>query len=254
MSTPDDQPDALDSPVLARHEAADGTVFWGDIRADRFEKAADDFPVLKFVLETYFPSPENPSERSAQFIAEYHALGEDSSVFAGLSDDLMRAVRQYTLSATLVNGMFGSDEPAAAIRAQLADLDDQLHKRGAYAPVEEKVAPVDRFRVSNAQERMQSSWMHRIVIPVGPLNRPIPLAAYLGGGLAILLLGILVSFIPVIGRVGLLLIFLGAIVMAIMAFGIISLSKDYDEPEEDEEEDEDEGRPGLLSRFNPFSR
>lgn len=244
-----------------RHETPDGTVYWGTVSTKKFEQAAATFPTLRYVLEAYFGSPERQS-RDAEFAQRYQSIGETTSEFEGLAAELKQAIRQFSLSANLVNGMMGLDLPAAEVRELLVQLDDQLHLRGEYAvdvPDEDEdegrdASEEDRFLIQSAPDRVQSTFMHRREIPIGPLKgHPLPLIAYFGAGIGLVVVGILITFIPIVGRFGMILIIAGAVIAFVVALAIIGMGRDYNNPEEDDEEEDDEDRKGILQRINPFS-
>lgn len=261
MTSPSSPSDpALEPQLPERHVAPDGTLYWGDIDEERFTAAADAFPVLKYVLDTYYPSPENGVRpgKDAQFVAQYQEVGETTAEFDGLADDLTRAIRQYNLSTVLVNGLMAANFAPTECRALLSSLDDELHSRGEFAqdiPAEDADAGEDdQFRIASAPDRVRATFLHKRAIPIGPLkNHPLPLIAYIGVGVVLAALGVLITYIPVVGQIGVLFIIAGAIIAVVFAVGALGLSSDYNRADEDDEEGDEQQHRGLLSRLNPFS-
>lgn len=271
MSSPT-PPSGLPSEGLPeRHETADGTVYWGDIPQERFEKAAERWPVLKYVVEEYFHSPERTS-KDAKFLARYESVGEDSAEFNGFQDDLDDAIKQYSLAAALINGLMGISLSSSDVRTLLASLKDQVLQQGEYDPnpdadddskTDEKDGD-DPFGVNSASERVAASFFWKREIPFGPLKgRQFPLVAYFGAAVGCILVGLLISFIPFVGGLGSILMLVGGIICFVLAVGILDLRKDAMEPErakkreeakkEIEEKKKDRGGKGFFARKNPFS-
>lgn len=265
MTTPSN-PDETPAPPLspARHEASDGTAYWGDVSETKFERAAERFPVLKFVIEEYFGSPERQT-RDVEFLARYEVVGEDSAEFNGFLDDLTDAIKQYSLAASLVNGLMGVTLSPSDVRAQLTSLKDQVLHEGEFAP-EEEVEEKDPFLVKSAPGRLQASFLWRREIPIGPLKgKNYPVIYYLIAGIAIVLVGLLISYIPYVGGIGVILMVVGGVACFIVAVGTLSMRNEYMHPDEAEEREEKKREVeekkaekknrtggGLLSRMNPF--
>lgn len=265
MTTPS-TPDETTPPnaALSHHEAADGTVYWGDIPEEKFERAADRFPVLKFVIEEYFGSPQRQT-RDVEFLNRYAAVGEDSAEFNGFLDDLTSAIKQYSLATTLVNGLMGLTLTSSEVRTQLTSLKDQVLDEGEFAP--EEVDPKeDPFLVKSAPERLQASFLWRRELPFGPLKgKSYPVIYYLIAGIVVVLVGLAISYIPYVGGLGVILMLLGGIATFVIAVGTLSMRSAYMHPEEEAERDAkrreidekkaEKGKKtgdGLLARMNPF--
>lgn len=258
--TPPDESPSSGAESL-RHEASDGTIYWGDISAEKFERAAERFPVLKYVIEEYFGSPERQT-RDIEFLERYEELGEDSAEFNGFLDDLNEAIKQYTLATTLVNGLMSANLSSSEVRTQLTSLKDQVLHEGEFGP-EDEDHDDDPFLVNSAQERVQASFLWKREIPFGPLKgKAYPMVYYLIAGIAVVLLGLLISYIPYIGGFGVLLMAIGGIACFIVAIGTLSMRNEHMHPEEAEERERkrqeleaekgSSGSGGLLSRINPF--
>jgi len=249
---------------LYRHTTVDGTTYWGDVSEERFQAAAERFPVLRYTVEAYFGSPERKA-RDREFLARYDQEGEEATEFNGLIDDLTDAIRHYPTAAPLINGLMGADLPPTEIRTLLADLKDQMLHQGAYAEVEDtRTSKDDPLLVSSAPDRVQASFMWRREIPIGPLKgRPQPLLYYFLAGVALFIFGLLVTMIPVdlIQDLGKVIIVVGIIICFIFAVGIISIRNAYiraqnqsDEPDAPDDIEPQEAKPkrGVFSRLNPF--
>lgn len=262
-STPDETPQPPTDP--SRHETSDGTFYWGDISESKFERATDQFPVLKFVIEEYFGSPEHQT-RDVEFLARYEAVGEDSAEFNGFLDDLTRAIKQYSLAATLVNGLMGATFSPSEVRTQLTSLKDQILNEGVFAPDEEEEEEEDKWLVKSAPERLQASFLWKREIPIGPLKgKQYPMIYYLLAGVVVVLLGLLISYIPYVGGIGVILMLLGGIACFAIAVGTLAMRTEYMRPDEAEDraekkreieekkaEKQSNKRSGLFSRMNPF--
>lgn len=259
-STPDETPPP--SVALSRHETNDGTVYWGDISEEKFERAAERFPVLKFVIEEYFGSPQRQT-RDVQFLNRYAAVGEDSAEFNGFLDDLTSAIKQYSLATNLVNGLMGLTLTSSEVRTQLTSLKDQVLGEGEFAP--EEVEPDnDPFLVKSAPERIQASFFWRRELPFGPLKgKSYPVIYYLIAGIVVFLIGLGISYIPYVGGVGVILMLIGGIATFLIAVGTLSMRSEHMHPEEEVEREakrqeieekkaSKEKGEGLLSRMNPF--
>lgn len=253
-------------PLPERHETTDGTTFWGDIPEERFQNAADQFPVLKYVIEAYFGSPER-KRRDGEFLVQYDTLGEESAEFNGFMDDLDAAIKKYTLASALINGLMAADMAPTEMRTQLVALKDQISEQGDYAapePAEDK----DPFLINSAQDRVNASFLWRREIPIGPLKgRPQPLAYYGLAGLALVVVGLLATEIPfgLAQTVGKVVILLGAAICLLIAVGTLALRSSYMHPDQEAEREavraeESESKTarrgrgsGFLSRLNPFT-
>lgn len=250
-----------------RHETSDGTVYWGDIPQARFESAAERWPVLKYVIEEYFGSPEREST-DASFLARYESLGEDSSEFNGFQDDLDAAIKQYTLASSLVNGLMGISLSGGEVRTQLVALKDQLLQQGEYdpnpTPAEGQTDDEDEdpFKVNSAADRIRASFLWERELPFGLLGgKSYPIIYFFTAAVGCLLLGLLISFIPFIGGLGRILMVLGGIACFVLAVGILAIRSDYMHPDRDAErekkkkevEEKKKERGSFFSRHNPFA-
>lgn len=265
MTTPTPREETALPDHPERHETTDGTVYWGDVPAARFEAAAEKFPVLKYVIEEYFGSPEREAKDS-RFVARYAKIGEDSAEFNGFLEDLDGAIRQYVVAASLVNGLMGIEMSSGEVRTQLASLKDQVLQQGDFDPEPEEEGTEetkdDRFLVQSAPERMQATFLRKREIPIGPLKgRPQPVIYYFFAGVALVLVGLLISFIPYVGGLGSILMLLGGTICFLLAVGILAMRKEYMHPEEAEEREEakreaeerKKDKPGFFARHNPFT-
>ena len=270
MSTPSTS-DANRDPggPLDRHETEDGSVYWGDISASQFSRATERFPVLRFVIEEYFGSPEK-DPRDTEFLARYEQTGEDSAEFSGFLDDLDAAIKQYSLAATLVNGLMGVTLPATEVRRQLTSLKDQVTHQGEFSdtPPEEDQTPDDPWMVSSTQDRLQASFLWERAIPIGPLkDKPFPMYYYIIASVLILLLGLAISYVPFIGNIGIFLMIVGIIGCFLLSVATLGLRNDQMHPEKErlrqekereieerrkERQEKRENNPGLFTRLNPF--
>lgn len=257
-SNPEETPDP--SAVPERHETSDGTVYWGDISEDKFQRAIEKFPVLAFVVEEYFGSPERQT-RDVEFLSRYEAIGEETAEFDGFLNDLNEAIKQYNLATTLVTGLMGVTLSASEVRTQLTSLKDQILHEGDFAPEDEK--DDDPFLINSAPERLQASFLWKREIPIGPLKgKEYPVIYYLLAAIAVVLVGLLISYIPFVGGLGVILMFVGGIAAFVVAVGILSMRSEYMHPDEAEEREakkrevqEKKARKkgnGLFSRLNPF--
>lgn len=259
-SNPDETP--TPSSVPERHETSDGTVYWGDIPEGKLDRASERFPVLKFVVEEYFGSPERQT-LDVHFLARYEEVGEDTAEFDGFLDDLNDAIKQYNLATTLINGLMGVTLSPSEVRTQLTSLKDQVLHEGDFAPEDEADDP---FLVNSAPERLQASFLWKRELPIGPLKgKQYPVIYYLIAAVLVVIIGLLISYIPYVGGLGVILMFLGGIATFIVAIGILSMRSEYMHPDEAEEreakkreveeEKAQKGKKkgnGLLSRMNPF--
>lgn len=263
-ATPTDGAPSPES-ITQRHEASDGTVFWGDVSAERFEAACDEFPVLKFVIEEYFGSPEKPG-RDSVFLAQYAEVGEDSAEYAGFMDDLTAAIRKYQLATPLIDGLMGATLSPAEVRTNLVSLKDQLLEQGAFSPVDiEDERKRDPLLVDSTDERLKSSFLRQREIPFGPWKgRTFPMYMYLLASLALVLIGLGITYIPYVGKVGFVFILVGGVGAFVFAIAMLSMRSDFNHPEvveareEARRESEEKKaarkqRGGFMSRINPFS-
>lgn len=248
-----------------RHESSDGTTFWGDIPLERFDRAADRFPVLKYVIEEYFASPEQKS-KDGLFVSHYQQLGEESSEFDGFIDDLEGAIRQYSLAAALVNGLMGIDLSSKEVRSLLASLKDQVLQQGEFDPSPStEEGGSDPFKVSDAGDRVKASFLLERELPFGLAGgKRYPVVYYLAAAVGVVALGMVISFIPIIGDLGRILIFVGGIACFVFAVGILAIRSEYMNPDEakereekkkeiEEKKKEKKNRGGVLRRLNPFA-
>lgn len=274
MSTPHPE-ENTDQPVhyTTKRETADGVVFWGDdIDAERFSAAMDRFPVLAYVLQTYFETPVTPS-REAEFLDRYEQHGEETREFKGLSDELDDAVKRYNQATTLINGILGAINDPQDVRDFLADFDDQIHHRGDWDPEAESKARAeaqdrDKYGINTAHDRVKATAFHPRAVPFGLLGgREFPLIYYVVFGVAVVLLGLGLTFIPIIGRIGILFILVGGVIVFAFGYTILSMLNDYKHPERERQREEfrkkrqeekaektktDGESKGFLTRINPF--
>lgn len=263
MTTPSNPEENLTPPAVPeRHEASDGTVYWGNIPGDKFERSTEKFPVLKYVIEEYYGSPERPL-RDVDFLTRYEAVGEESAEFDGFLEDLNSAIRQYSLAAVMVNGLMGVTLAATDVRAQLTSLRDQVQHQGDFAPEDEDE---DKFLIHSTPERLQASFFWKREIPIGPLKgKEYPVVYFLFAAIAVVLVGLAISYIPFIGGLGVILMALGGIATFLIVIGILSMRSEYMHPEEAEEREakkreveekkakkDGEGKGSFLTRINPF--
>lgn len=263
MTTPNSSENSnSQSAGYLRQESSDGTVFWGDVSPMRFERAAERFPVLKYVIDEYFGSPEQEN-KDVQFLARYAEIGEDSAEFNGFLDDLTEAIKQYSMAASLINGLMGTTMTNGEVRNQLTMLKDQVLEQGEFDP--QATDDQDPFLINSASDRIQASFMWRREIPIGPLKgKAYPVVYYFLAGVAIFLLGLGISYIPYVGGLGVILMLIGGIVCFVVAVGTLAMRNDYLHPEkerareakkaemEDKKDDKNQSKPGLVSRMNPF--
>lgn len=246
---------ATPEPHAHRYITPRGNEYWGDLdEPDLFDTAVETFPILAYVLQAYFGSPDTES-RDHEFIAAYEDVGETSAEFEGFMDNLTDAIAQWRLSSVLVNGTLGTTLEPALVRRELSALKDQLLHQGQFAPPDSSGDPL---RINSAPTRLSAVWTHHRAIPGTERTFPMWLYATVGAGLA--LVGYGVTYIPVIGGFGTLLIILGGLVLVLVALGILELTNRFNNPEQAAERDQAaEGSPadrpkrrGLLSRINPF--
>lgn len=270
MSTPS-TPETDHDPgaPLTRHEADDGTVYWGDVDAGKFARASERFPVLKFVIEDYFGSPERQS-RDTEFLVRYEEIGEESAEFNGFLEDLDTAIKQYSLATTLVNGLMGVNLASTEVRTQLTSLKDQVQHQGDFRDSDpEEDAQKDPWMLETTPDRLQASFFYkRALIPVGSLkDKPLPMYYYILASILLILVGLGISYIPFIGGLGTIFMVIGAILCFLLAVATLSMRSDYINPERErqreekrrelaekkkEKEREKENKRGVFSKLNPF--
>lgn len=264
MTTPTNpEHNGLPRAGYLRHETSDGTVFWGDIPQEKFERATASFPILKYVIEEYFGSPERPT-RDTEFLERYEAIGEESAEFSGFLDDLTAAIKKYSLAASLVNGLMGTTMTNGEVRTHLTMLKDQILQQGDFDPQAEDAN--DPFLVNSAEDRIKASFLWKREIPIGPLKgKAYPVIYYFLAGVLVVLIGLGISYIPYIGTFGVLLMFIGGIICFIVAVGMLSMRNEQLHPEKAQEreakiaelekekaERNKAKKGGLLQRINPF--
>lgn len=199
-----------------------------------------DFPVLQQILLTYFPSEaDKRPDRQPEFLALWGRYGEDRAEFEGLQAELRRALRAPAAAAAAVNDAFGLTGDAAfpphEVRANLADLLDQLRGAGIYSDGDDTApAAADTDDEVEPEDPDAVSYMRTVTIR----GRAVPLWQPMAVGVAGTVTGRVLAMLPSpISVLGWLIFVVGVTIFLASAVTILSLRNEAFHPETDDDAD-----------------
>lgn len=86
----------------------------------------DKYGVLLRNIEAYFPTADDPEDRSEDFIREYRMVGEQNIRFAGVEEQLKLAIKKHVEFSQVLNAVTGYDLTPAQTSEYMIDLYNRL--------------------------------------------------------------------------------------------------------------------------------
>lgn len=90
------------------------------------ELVEDKYGVLIRNLQAYFPTVDDPEDKSGEFIQEYRLVGEQNIRFSGLEDQLKEAIKRPSEFSRVLNQTMGYDLTSAQTGEYMIDLYNRL--------------------------------------------------------------------------------------------------------------------------------
>lgn len=90
------------------------------------DKLNDKYGVLLRNLQKYFPTGDDPEDRSSEFIKEYRISGENNIRFAGIEEQLKLAIKRDVEFSRLLNTTMGYDLSPEQTNEYMIDLYNRL--------------------------------------------------------------------------------------------------------------------------------
>lgn len=223
------------------------------------------FPVFARALRKYFPN------KAEDFLDKYHAVGESSIEFGGLSDEIVNGINAPSEAATFLNDALGTNFTADEAEQHLIEMHDQLTRSGIYS---QEHAEAERERVNAAKptsDELFDYYLKRRIQLNGPLARfsaplwvyPVASAtvALLGAGLLAITSGTFIG--PVAHWICLAIILIAVGILFASAIAMYMLRAERLDPDKEARRDEAfqkskeekaAKRPStFLNRVNPFN-
>lgn len=232
--------------------------FYGNPKdKETYIELVKEYPALDYLLRTYYGTPEStkPVAQQAVMVQEFQE-NKESQRFAGVLEDIERAIKNYRETIIFLNGLLGTSMTAEEGRDNLIDLSDQLQQKGAYDPkLIEQERKRDAFNIAGSGDRMKNSvsasrnfdfWIFK--------NKDIQLWQILLAGAVLILVGFGITFIPFLHSIGVIIIVAGCVLAGYAALSILMLNRALsvgieDDDEDDDDEEETSTKPGLFGRF-----
>lgn len=86
----------------------------------------DRYGVLLSNLAAYFPSVDDPEDKSEDFIREYRMVGEENIRFRGIEEQLTLAIKRHVEFSRALNATMGYDLDSNQTREYMIDLYNRL--------------------------------------------------------------------------------------------------------------------------------
>lgn len=106
--------------------------------SDEEEKLLDEYGVLVRNLKAYFPSVDDPEDKSAEFIKEYQLLGEKSKKFEGIIDQIDKSIKRPGEFSKVLEMTLGVKYTRDQTSEYMLDLYNRLTKQDDTAIKAEK--------------------------------------------------------------------------------------------------------------------
>lgn len=199
------------------------------ISDEEYGELYDKYSTLMRAFKTYFPTEDNPTDRSSEFVNSYRRVGERNVEFEGILEQVKQGMKKPYEFAKVFNRTMGYEFSPEQCHEHLVGLHENLTN---YDP--------ERVKAKENTDALLGYYLRRSVrIPY--FNRDIPLVILFVGGIATGLLGWLgytYITIPVINQIlfavlclGLLVSFACALVMYWLRDEVVNADK-YEEREE----------------------
>lgn len=200
-----------------------------------------DYPVLQYVLLSYFGSAEyRRPDRSQTFVEKYLEHGEGSAEFTGLAAELRKAIRAPKSATPMLNEALGIELEPLEVRNHLAALLDQITQQGDFDvdAAQEKAAREKAEAQAQAptpDDLLDNYFWRKVRIP-GMKGREVSLWMLLVGGFMIGAIGIgldRLTLPPWLDWISVLFIVAGLLIIGLTAAAMRGLREELRRPEKE---------------------